>query len=82
MYYYLSLLVAVQGMSALDKKEALLVQLRNMNDEAADGLHTAGGTWRAPFKRAYAVLLLQVLIICIIPISEESISVLKQTRWC
>ncbi len=49
-------------MSALDKKEAVLVQLRSMNDEAGGGLHAgpSPATWRAPFKRAYAVLLLQV----------------------
>ncbi len=62
-------------MSALDKKEALLVQLRNMNDEAAAGMHVAqlpdgngaeigasGSSRFTPsFRRAYAAVVMQVL---------------------
>ncbi len=54
-------------MSALDKKEALLVQLRNMNDEVAAGMHAApgGGELGADrhtpgFRRAYAAVVMQV----------------------
>jgi hypothetical protein len=50
-------------MTALDKKEALLVQLRNMNEEAAAGMHTdgeAGSSDYTPgFQRAYAAVLMQ-----------------------
>lgn len=47
-------------MSALDQKEALLVQIRSMNDEAASGIHSSDGVWECHFRRAYAVLLLRV----------------------
>lgn len=53
-----------EGMSALDKKEALLVQLRNMNEEAAAGMHSEPDAqprrYTAGFQRAYAAVLMQL----------------------
>jgi hypothetical protein len=50
-------------MTALDKKEALLVQLRNMNEEAAAGMHSQGDApssdYTPGFQRAYAAVLMQ-----------------------
>jgi hypothetical protein len=45
----------------LDKKEALLSQLRGMNDEAAAGVHAgAGRPHPPPFVNAYANVVLQL----------------------
>ena len=48
--------------AALDKKEALLVQLRAMNDEAASGRQKDPLTNRhsETFQRAYAAVVLQL----------------------
>ena len=48
--------------AALDKKEALLVQLRAMNDEAASGRQKDPITNRhsETFQRAYAAVVLQL----------------------
>ena len=62
-YPRLMIRTAPQGMSALDKKEALLVQLRNMNDEAAAGMHNAkesAARHTPAFQRAYAAVVMQV----------------------
>jgi hypothetical protein len=52
----------VQLTAALDKKEALLVQLRAMNDEAAAGRQMDPVTKRhsETFQRAYAAVVLQL----------------------
>ena len=55
-------------MTALDKKEALLVQLRNMNEEAAAGMHSEGeapsSDYTPGFQRAYAAVLMQACRCC------------------
>ena len=49
-------------MVGLDKKEALLLQLRAMNDEAAAGMHAADASGAAApaFVNAYAGVVLQL----------------------
>lgn len=55
------LLLLLQLVVGLDKKEALLLQLRGMNDEAAAGVHGgAGATAAPPFVNAYASVVLQL----------------------
>jgi len=46
----------------LDKKEALLLQLRAMNDEASAGMHAADASGAAApeFANAYAGVVLQL----------------------
>ena len=55
-------ILAAQLTAALDKKEALLVQLRAMNDEAAAGRQVDPLTKRhsETFQRAYAAVVLQL----------------------
>lgn len=53
---------ALQLATSLDKKEALLVQLRHMNDEAQAGLHTDAATGAAnpQFAQSYAQVVLRL----------------------
>ncbi|KAK9820084.1 hypothetical protein WJX72_005985 [[Myrmecia] bisecta] len=51
----------VEVTAALDKKEALLLQLRTMNDEAEAGVHnTPSGERSEAFQQAYAAVVLQI----------------------
>lgn len=61
-----SRLPCLQLVVGLDKKEALLLQLRAMNDEAAAGVHSAdaGGSAAPGFVGAYAGVVLQLKEVC------------------
>lgn len=52
---------SVQVSAVLDRKEALLMQLRNMNDEAEAGLHLdATGRHTEAFQVQYAQIVLEL----------------------
>ena len=78
----------------LDKKEALVQQLRGMNDEAAAGAHAdASGAAAPPFVNAYANVMLQLKDVsrwdfqcvssslCMLPVSPAVLVVCVQSRW-
>ena len=69
---------SVQVSAVLDRKEALLMQLRNMNDEAEAGLHLdASGRHTEAFQVQYAQIVLelkQVRVPCCVHMSCFSAS--------
>ena len=54
-------MIRVQVSAVLDRKEALLMQLRNMNDEAEAGLHLDNtGRHTEAFQVQYAQIVLEL----------------------